>query len=187
MIVSGYTSGCVVASFGSLLKVFTPKRARLKTCADILIYSNVIMIAINVVAVNISPYAGLYLSLACVMLGMLFIWTLPAHTMNEEGEKTERKQNQQSNINKPLLLLARNASDYLTVDTLMLGVCGIFALFWWSILGEMLDYTDTPVRVFGLGLAANVLGVLAGGVLGRQIVSLQVSTAEVTVIVLTIV
>ena len=185
LIVSGYISGCVVASFGSLLKAFAPKRDRLKTCADILIYSNVIMIAINVVAVNISPYAGLYLSLACVMLGMLFIWTLPAHTMNEEGEKTERKQNQQSNINKPLLLLARNASDYLTVDTLMLGVCGIFALFWWSILGEMLDYTDTPVRVFGLGLAANVLGVLAGGVLGRQIVSLQFSTAEVTVIALT--
>lgn len=67
----------------------------------------------------------------------------------------------------------------------MLGACGIFDLFWWSILGEMLDYTDSPVRVFGFGLAANVLGILAGGVLGRQIVSLQVSTAEVTVIALT--
>ncbi len=34
------------------------------------------------------------------------------------------------------MLLGRNTSDYLTVDTLMLGACGIFDLFWWSILGE---------------------------------------------------
>ena len=58
---------------------------------------------------------------------------------------------------------------------------------WWSILGDILDYTDNPARVFGFGLAANVLGVLAGDVLGRKIVSLQVSSAEVTVIALSIV
>jgi len=261
LIVSGYTSGCAVASFGSLLKAFTPKSERLKTCADILIYSNVIMITVNVVALNVSPFLGLILSLTCVMLGMVFIWALPASSMNEDGDKVERNQNQQGNINKPLLLLAlfvfiitinsglmyqvinpafehltglvswywavpyivalivmrnlppkvkhssalyvgmamimaafisfmllaRNATDYVIVDTLMLGACGIFDLFWWSILGEMLDYTDNPVRMFGLGLAANVLGVLAGDVLGMQIISLQLSYAEVTVIALTIV
>ena len=261
LIFSGYASGCVVASFGFLLKAFTPRCERLKTCADILIYSNVLMIAINVLAVNISPYIGLILSLTCVMVGMLFIWALPVPSMTEEGEKTEHKQSQKSSINQPLLLLAlfvliitinsglmyqvinpafehltalvswywavpyvaslivmrnlpprvrhsralyvgmamimaafisfmlvgRNASDYLIVDTLMLGACGIFDLFWWSILGEMLDYTDSPVRIFGLGLAANVLGVLAGDVLGRHIVSLQFSYAEVTVIALSIV
>ncbi len=261
LIVSGYTSGCAVASFGSLLKAFTPRSERFKTCANILINSNVIMIAINVVAMNVSPFLGLVLSLTCVVLGMVFIWALPSNSMNEEGSKTEGIQNQQSNINKPWLLLAlfvliitinsglmyqvinpafehltglvswywavpyivalivmrnlpprvkhssalyvgmamimaafisfmllgRNASDYLIVNTLMLGACGIFDLFWWSILGEMLDYTDNPVRVFGMGLAANVFGVLVGGVLGMLIVSLQLSYAEVTVIALTIV
>ncbi len=54
----------------------------------------------------------------------------------------------------------------------MLGACGIFDPFWWSILGEILDYTDNPVRVFGFGLAANILGVLAGEVLGRYIIYL---------------
>jgi DNA-binding CsgD family transcriptional regulator len=211
--------------------------------------------------VNVSPSLGLVLSLICVMLGTLLIWALPARSMNEEGDKTESNQNQQSNINKPLLLLvlfvliitinsglmyqvinpafehltelrswywavpyivallvmrnlppwvkhssalyvgmamimaafigfmllARNASDYLIVDTLMLGACGIFDLFWWSILGEMMDYTDKPVKVFGIGLAANVLGVLVGDVLGMRIVSLQLSRAQVTVIALTIV
>ena len=258
--VSGYASGCVVASFGSLLKAFTPKHERLKTCADILIYSNVFMIATNVVAVNISPLIGLVLSLICVLLAMLFIWALPVQTMKEAGKARPFKSRRIS-ISKPLflltlfvliitinsglmyrvinpafehltalvswywavpyiaalivmgnlparfkhsmalyvgmamimaafisfMLLARNASDYLIVDTLMLGACGIFDLFWWSILGEMLDYTDSPIRIFGLGLAANVLGVLAGDVLGRQIVSLQFSYAEVTVIALTIV
>lgn len=261
LIVSGYASGCVVASFGSLLKEFTPKCDRLKTCADILIYSNVGMIAINVVAVNISPFIGLTLALALVLLGMLLIWRLPADSSNVEGEGLGRRLNHQSNINKPLLLLAvfvliitinsglmyqvinpafqhlpalvswywavpyiaalifmrnlpsrlkhsralhvgmamimaafisfmllgHNAVDYIIVDTLMLGACGIFDLFWWSILAEMLDYTDSPVRVFGLGLSANVLGVLAGDVLGRLINFLQFSYAEVTVVALTIV
>ena len=64
------------------------------------------MIAINVLAVNISPYIGLILSLTCVMVGMLFIWALPVPSMTEEGEKTEHKQSQKSSINQPLLLLA---------------------------------------------------------------------------------
>lgn len=256
LVVSGYASGCVVASLGCLLKAFTQKCERLKTCADILIYSNVVMIAINVVAVKISPILGLVLSVACVVLGILLIWTLP---VPENGNQTARKPNE--NINQPLLLLAlfvliitinsglmyqvinpafehltglvswywaipyiaalivmrnlsprvkhsgalyvgmamimaafisfmllgHSSSDYIVVDTLMLGACGVFDLFWWSILAEMLDYADRPVRVFGFGLAANVLGVLVGEVLGRRIVSLRISNAEVTVIALTIV
>ncbi|MGI6672741.1 MAG: helix-turn-helix domain-containing protein [Limnochordia bacterium] len=261
LIVSGYASGCVVASFGYLLKLLAPKCERLKACADVLIYSSVAMIATNAVAVNISATFGLALSLAGVVLGMVLIWALPVQSMTEEREKADHKRNQDSGIKQPLLLLAlfvlvitidsglmyqvinpafghlaglaswywavpyiaaliamrnlpskirranalyvgmamitaafisfmilgRNALDYLIVDTLMLGACGIFDLFWWSILAEMLDFTDRPVRIFGLGLAANVLGVLAGDVLGRHLVSLQLSDAEVAVVALTIV
>ena len=39
------------------------------------------------------------------------------------------------------MLLGRGTVDYLVVDTLMLGACGIFDLFWWSILSETLDYS----------------------------------------------
>jgi DNA-binding CsgD family transcriptional regulator len=85
------------------------------------------------------------------------------------------------------MLLVRGTSDYLVVNTLMLGACGIFDLFWWSILGEMLDYTSNPVRVFGAGLSANVLGVLLGDVLGAGITSVGFSEAEVAVIALTVV
>ena len=34
------------------------------------------------------------------------------------------------------MLLGRKETDYLIVDTLMLSACGIFDLFWCSILGK---------------------------------------------------
>jgi DNA-binding CsgD family transcriptional regulator len=85
------------------------------------------------------------------------------------------------------MLLGRNAPDYLLVDTLMLGACGIFDLFWWSIIGEMLEYTENPAKVFGIGLSANVFGVLSGGALGMAITSIRLPDANVAVIALTVV
>lgn len=69
----------------------------------------------------------------------------------------------------------------------MLGACGIFDLFWWSIIGEMLDYTERPAKVFGIGLSANVFGVLCGGAIGILMNSSNIPEAEITVLALTIV
>lgn len=55
---------------------------------------------------------------------------------------------------------------YFLVNTLMLSSFGIFDLFWWSILGEMLELQENPSRIFGFGLAANLLGIFLGGSLG---------------------
>ena len=66
-------------------------------------------------------------------------------------------------------LLDRSAPSYLVVNTLMLGACGVFDLFWWSILGEMLDYDRNPAQVLGMGLSSNVFGVLLGGLIGNAI------------------
>ena len=54
-------------------------------------------------------------------------------------------------------------------------------------LGDILDYTDNPSLIFGVGLSANVLGVLAGGLIGTAAKSTQVLTAEITVMGLTVV
>ena len=259
LIISGYASGCAVAAWGYFLRAFTPKNERIKSCADVLIYSNIIMIVINVVALNRSPLIGLGLSILCLVIGMTFIWSLPIESGNEQNKILNN--NTSGGIKSSLLLLClfvfiitinsglmyqvinpafkhltglvswywagpyivalvimrnlpmkvhrakilyigmamimgsfisfmllgRNISAYLMVDTLMLGACGIFDLFWWSILGEMLDYTDNPAKVFGMGLSANVLGVFCGGVLGIVITSLELPGAEVAVIALTIV
>ena len=58
--------------------------------------------------------------------------------------------------------LDRSAISYLVVNTLLMGACGINDLFWWSILGEMLDFHRNPARLFGIGLSVNVGGVLLG-------------------------
>lgn len=259
LMIGGYASGCSVASWGHFLKIYTPKNERIKSSADVLIYSNIIMIAVNVIAIHLSPYVGLAFSVLCLLLGIVFTLALPSQS--DASAPAEIKSKANSDIWKPLLLLClfvviitinsglmyqvinpafqhltelvswywavpyilalvlmrnlpktakrsmvlyagmamimgafvcfmllgRNTFDYLVVDTLMLGACGIFDLFWWSILGEMLDYTDNPTKVFGIGLSANVLGVFLGGVLGVAVTSVQVPSAEVAVIALAIV
>ena len=234
LIISGYASGCAVSAWGFFLRAFTPKNERIKSCADVLIYSNLLMISVNIVAMNRSPFIGLSLAMLCLVIGMSFIWMLPVELENEQNKAFENKTH--GGIKNPLILLCifvfiitinsglmyqvinpafehltglvswywavpyivalaimrnlpmkaqrsrilyigmamimgafisfmllqRRTSDYLIVDTLMLGACGIYDLFWWSILGEMLDYSDNPAQTFGIGLSANVLGVLCG-------------------------
>ncbi|NLN56303.1 MAG: helix-turn-helix transcriptional regulator [Clostridiales bacterium] len=259
LIISGYFSGCGVAAWGFFLRDFTPKNERIKSCADVLIYSNLLMIGINVVAINCSPVIGLALALLCLVFGMVFILMLPAEKGNDQDESIKSKP--RGGIKNPLVLLClfifiitinsglmyqvinpafkhlteltswywavpyiaalvimrnlpvkakrskimyigmamimgafisfmvlkRNTADYLIVDTLMLGACGIFDLFWWSILGEMLDYCKNPSLTFGIGLSANVFGVLCGGVLGIAVTAIKLPGAEVAVIALTLV
>ena len=259
LIVSGYFSGCAVAAWGFFLRAFTPKNERIKSCADVLIYSNLLMIAVNVVAMNRSPFIGLSLAMLFLVTGIAFIWMLPLEQENEQNKTFKNKTH--GGIKNPLILLClfvfiitinsglmyqvinpafehltglvswywavpyivalavmrnlpmkakrsrilyigmamiigafisfmllgRSTSDYLIVDALMLGACGIFDLFWWSILGEMLDYSDNPAQTFGIGLSANVFGVLCGGVLGMAVTSMGLPGAEVAVIALTVV
>lgn len=259
LIIGGYASGCAVGAWGYFLRAFTPKHERIKSCADVLIYSNVIMITVNVVATYGLPFIGLGLAMLCLVIGTVLIWLLPVEMESEPSKLLKKKA--RADIKRPLLLLClfvfiitinsglmyqvinpafqhltglaswywavpyivalvimrnlpteakrsrilyvgmamimgafisfmllgRNTFNYLVVDTLMLGACGIFDLFWWSILGEMLDYTDNPAQPFGIGLSANVFGVLFGGVLGMVVTSIGLPGAEVAVIALTVV
>lgn len=265
LVAAGYAGGCAVAAWGFFLKRFTPKDERIKSCADVLILSNIVMIAINVIAINLSHIIGLLLSMLCLILGGALTAMLPAGTNAETTAATtpETERKSPSDIRKPMLvlflfvsvititsglmyqvinpafehltgfvswywavpyivalafmrnlspknrvqrslflyvgmgmiiaafiafmLLGRGTVDYLVVDTLMLGACGIFDLFWWSIIGETLHYSQNPVRMFGVGLSANVLGVLCGDVLGVVITSIRLPSAEVAVIALTVV
>lgn len=259
LVLAGYISGCAVAAWGYYLKIFTPKNDRLKSCADVLIFSNIIMIAINVVAGSGFPFVGLALSMLCLVIGAVLIWLLPIDsvqtTPQDDGNKLSCKlkkpmlvlflfvavitvnsglmyqvinpafehltglvswywavpyivalafmRNLPLKAKKPLflyvgmgmimtafitfMLLGRNPIDYIIVDTLMLGACGIFDLFWWSIIGETLDYTERPAKVFGIGLSANVFGVLCGGAIGMLMTSSNIPKAEITVLALTVV
>ncbi len=259
LILMGYIAGCSTAAWGYYLKTCTPKHERIKSCADVLIVSNLIMIAINVVAIKGSPFIGLTLSMLCLVVGFVLTCQLPVEAMISWKSDTGKKVS--SDMRKPMamlflfvsvitinsglmyqvinpafehltglvswywavpyivaltimrnlplrfkrsiflyvgmsmiigafisfMLLGRGAGDYLIVDTLMLGACGIFDLFWWSIIADMLDFSENPVKIFGIGLSANVFGVLGGGVLGVTLTSMQLPSAEVAVIALTVV
>lgn len=236
---SSFLAGCCVAAWGFFLRAFTPANERIKTAADGLIYSNLLMILLNMAALHISPYVGLGLCLLMLVLSLPVAFLLPTADRLPAAESPEQRpvlckplaflylfvaiitfnsglmyqvfnpafthldwlvswywalpyiaalyvmRNLPRTVNRTHILyvgiamigfsflaftvLDRSAGSYLVVNTLMLGACGVFDLFWWSILGEMLDYSSNPAKVFGIGLSANVLGVLAGGMTGQAL------------------
>jgi DNA-binding CsgD family transcriptional regulator len=245
LISSSFVSGFGVASWGYYLKSCTPKKERIKTVADGLIFSNIIMILLNMTAIHFSPRAGLGMAIIVLVAALYFTMRLPGSDPGPSADRRSERseQNTSPGIIKPLIflcvfvivitinsglmyhvqgpafahlewltswywavpyivaliimrnlprgmsrtyilyaaiamigfsfifftLLDRSAASYFVVNTLMLGACGVFDLFWWSILGEMLDYDRNPAQVLGMGLSSNVFGVLIGGLIGNVI------------------
>ena len=245
LISAAFLVGCCVAAWGFYFKGCTPKNERIKTMADCLIFSNLLMILLNMAAIHISPYVGLAFSMIMLAMAFLFALRLPKEEAPEapsygQGEISVSKagplaflclfimvitinsglmyqvqgpafshlewltswywavpyiaalfmmRNLPRKTNRAYILyvaiamiglsfiaflaLGRSWADYLVVNTLMLGACGVYDLFWWSILGEMLELHRNPARVMGVGLSANVLGVLLGGLIGNAVASGQ--------------
>ncbi|MDR5658372.1 LuxR C-terminal-related transcriptional regulator [Serpentinicella sp. ANB-PHB4] len=242
LLTASFLVGCCVAAWGFYFKHYTPKDERIKTIADGLICSNLLMILINMVAIHISPHAGLGFSMLILGIAFLFALRLPK---DEESENPPSAGQEEIHAGKagPLVflclfivvitinsglmyqvqgpafahlewlsswywalpyivaifimrnlprktnrayilyvaiamigfsfiaffLLGRSWVDYLIVNTLILGACGVYDLFWWSILGEMLELHENPAKIMGIGLSANILGVLLGGLIGIMI------------------
>jgi len=245
LLLASFLVGCCVAAWGFYFKGCTPKTERIKTMADGLIFSNLLMILLNMAAIHISPQTGLGFSLVGLIAAFLFALRLPKEdTLTTATSPPVAGQASVSvgkfsvlaflclfiviiTINSGLmyqvvnpafahlkwltswywavpyiatLILMRNLSgkfnrsyilymaiawigfsfiaflvpgrswtNYLVVNTLLMGACGVYDLFWWSILGDMLDYDKNPAKIIGIGLAANVFGVLLGELFGAAI------------------
>lgn len=237
LVISSFAAGASVSAWAFYFKELTETNERIKMAADGLIFSNILMIFINVVSANVSVYAGLIVSVILLIAGFVFAFKLSSICINEKSSMSSG-----INITKTVMLLCifiiiitinsglmyqvinpnfshleklvswywalpyitaiiimRNLSgskrtymlyvaiammglgfvsflvlessamSYILIDTLMLGSFGIFDLFWWSIIGEMLDYASNPSRLLGVVLSSNVIGVLAGGMTGSFI------------------
>ncbi len=257
---SSFLSGCCVAAWAYYLRSGTPKNERLKAIADMLILSNILMIALNAVDSFISPHAALASSMLMLFCAFLLALRLPldggrgGDAGHGPSEKTPaisgllgflclfifiitinsglmyqvvnpafahlgkivslywavpyiaalaimRELPHETNRGYILyvaiamiglsfvgfMALGRGAGSYLVVDTLMLAACGVYDLFWWSILGEMLEYHDNPSVILGIGLSANVFGVLVGGLLGNAITSGDAESPGPSLLALTVV
>lgn len=253
-----FLAGCSVAAWGFFLKSGTPKNERIKTAADGLIGSNLLMIVLNMAAIHRSPHTGLGLSILALAAAFLFALRLPeAPSPPPSSEPREGRvgvgrplaflclfilvitvnsglmyqvqgpafahlewltswywalpyiaalfimRNLPRKTNRAYILyvaiamigfsfiafmaLDRAALSYLVVNTLMLGACGVYDLFWWSILGEMLDHHPNPAKILGAGLAANVLGVLLGGLIGSALRASGLADAHSTLLALAVV
>ncbi|HNU93909.1 MAG TPA: LuxR C-terminal-related transcriptional regulator [Bacillota bacterium] len=260
VITSSFLAGCCVAAWGFYFRSATPKNDRMGTAADVLIWSNVLMIPLNVAAIHLSPRIGLALSMLMLLGAFLSALRLPPDDDADSGAAPTAggepaslagslallclfilaitvnsglmyqvinpafahhasltswywaipyivavylMKNPAFKMNRNYMLyvalamigfsfiafvfLDRSATSYLVVNTLMLGACGIYDLFWWSVLGEMLDYCENPASVFGIGLSANVLGVLLGGLIGKAVSSAQTQALNPTLLALAVV
>ena len=245
LLTAAFLVGACVAAWGFYFKEYTHKDERIKTMADCLIFTNLLMILLNMAAIYISPQIGLGFSAAVLAAAFLFALRLPQTetppaTSKRSAAKPDairkntiyaltflclfiviitinsglmyqvvnpafahlkqltswywavpyvvalfimRSLPKQMNRSYILyiaiamigfsfilfLFMGRLWPDYLIINTLLLGACGVYDLFWWSILGEMLEYDNNRAKIFGIGLAANVLGVLLGGLIGNAI------------------
>ncbi|SDK11826.1 response regulator transcription factor [Natronincola ferrireducens] len=71
-----FFAGIFVASWGFYFKVYSQSQERFKTAADVLIFSNILMIFINGIAVNISAFIGLVIAMLILMGGTLLTFRL---------------------------------------------------------------------------------------------------------------
>lgn len=260
IIAGSFLAGSCVSAWGYYLKSSTPKNERIKTIADMLMLSNILMIILNMEAIYISPHIGLALSMMMLLFAFLFALKLPVdHCASTSAFPEQDKsrisitpllvflclfimiisinsglmyevinpafshlkwltswywaipyiiaifvvRNLPQSMNRAYLLyvaiamigisfigfmsFGRSVAAYLAVNTLMLGACGVYDLFWWSILGEMLEFHKNSAKILGIGLSANVLGILLGGLIGNAVISADIHSASPTLLALTVV
>ncbi len=263
IIAISFFAGLFVASWGVYFKTYSHPDRRLHTAADVIIYSNIIMIFINVLTVKTSAFLGLGISIILLIGALIVISRLEAYPDEYNMSVIYREGLYQniSTISKPFIFLCtfifiitinsglmyqvvtpdfahypllvsyywavpyivvllilrslpakinqayilyiaimmiglsyisfmwldRSVASYLIIDTLMMGAFGVCDLFWWSILGNMLDYSDNPVQILGVGLSMNVLGILVGGVISNLVLSEEGAYMEASVIALVII
>lgn len=292
LVLSSFVCGMSIASWGWCLKAFTPQGKRLKSCAEMLIGSNLLMLVLNSVSAYVSPSAGLLCALSFVFAGLLLVGNLPTENTPcslfpsfqpslsagtqgtaDIGDVAGTRGEQENALSRRLaspaiamemkralcllvaftclltlnagvmyrivnpafahipasawfwavpymvaifamrivprsfpkalslhlgfimmtaafvafMALAHGEREYFLVNTLLLGACGLFDIFWWSIMGDMIEYSPRPAKIFGIGLSANILGVLLGGMLGNKLMQAQYLPAEIAVFALAII
>ena len=88
LLCAAFLVGCCVAAWGFYFKYCTPKEERIKTMADGLIFSNLLMILLNITAIHISAHSGLAFSMIVLAAAFLFARRLPeAETLRPSPAK----------------------------------------------------------------------------------------------------
>ena len=78
------------------------------------------------------------------------------------------------------LLFDYSVSSYLIVNTVMMGAWAICDVFWWSILGEMLEMVKNPAKILSVGFSAVMIGVFIGKIIADN--NLTISTVNLSIV-----
>lgn len=102
-----FFAGIFVASWGFYFKAYSKKEQRFKTAADVLIYSNVLMIFINGIAVNVSAFWGLTIAIMALAVGLFLTFRLEAYSEDRLFHKAHLEKTPQRipNSTRPLATL----------------------------------------------------------------------------------
>jgi DNA-binding CsgD family transcriptional regulator len=118
LITISFFAGLFVSSVGFYIKHYCEAEYRHKVAADVLIYSNIIMIIINVVTVNLSIKVGLFGALLILILALFVALQLEAQPNKELNNKYSLKEDRQlPGILKPFLVLCL----FITIITINSG------------------------------------------------------------------
>ena len=253
-----FFSGTFVAAWGAFLKNCVAADRRYVTVVDVLILSNLLMMIIDMAAVNWQlkaakllafilaaasvwlvyrlrdfskeavplesdaaalavqenamqrPFAWLCLFIVIITLnsGLMyqvvtptyvhlplltsFYWAIPYMAVLVVLRRLPRQANQAHTLFLALAamglgylffrIMPANMTGFIVVNTLMMGALGIFDLFWWSLMVSFIGITRRPAAVLGLGLSANVLGILLGGHVGGAIQQTLLEPGEITLV-----
>jgi DNA-binding CsgD family transcriptional regulator/MFS family permease len=83
------------------------------------------------------------------------------------------------------LLFQKTEGGFLFIFTLLMGGWAIYDVFWWGMLGEMLDTPKNAALIVGLGFGASVAGNLAGKAIAYY--GAFITDMKVTIIILALI
>lgn len=83
--------------------------------------------------------------------------------------------------------LDRSLISFVLICSIVFMARAVLDLFWWSIIGEMLQFSRRPIAIIGGGIACNVLGLLAGGIIGDFVFRMQYDSTYPATIALAVV
>ncbi|PKM94365.1 MAG: helix-turn-helix transcriptional regulator [Firmicutes bacterium HGW-Firmicutes-1] len=142
LIIASFFAGLFVASFGFYVKNYAASDQRYKMAADVLIYSNIIMIIINVITVNLSVQLGLMISIAVLLVALVAVYKLeayPDHKNTIHRSKLEEHK-QLPSVLKPFLILCLfitiitiNSGLMYQVVTPAYGHFEVLASYYWAV------------------------------------------------------
>lgn len=107
IITTAYFASLFIASWGFFFKIYFNAEERFKIVADVLIYSNVLMIIVNVLTVSMSAYIGLAITIIAILGALFTLFRLEANPEGQAFNKVNPTGSTQviSAISKPFIFL----------------------------------------------------------------------------------